>query len=47
MIDGVADRMLTELKTDVEDSRTPLQAANIPVMNRLAEIGLCGVHDPV
>jgi len=47
MIDGVGDRLSQELSDSDGNPRTVLQAANIPNINKLAEWGLCGVHDPV
>ena len=38
----MGDRLIDEL-----GDKTPLQAANIPVLDRLAEEGQCGVADPV
>ncbi len=42
IIDGLADRPVREL-----GGRTPLQAAQTPVLDRLAAEGLCGLADPV
>ncbi|MBM4241355.1 MAG: 2,3-bisphosphoglycerate-independent phosphoglycerate mutase [Euryarchaeota archaeon] len=42
IIDGMADRPLGEL-----EFRTPLEAANIPNMDKLAKIGICGIMDPI
>ena len=42
IIDGMGDRLIDEL-----GDKTPLQAANIPVLDRLAAEGQCGVADPV
>lgn len=38
----MADRPLGEL-----EFRTPLEAANIPNMDKLAKIGICGIMDPI
>ena len=42
IIDGLTDRPVREL-----GNRTPLQAAETPVLDRLAAEGLCGLADPV
>ena len=42
IIDGLTDRPVREL-----GNRTPLQAAETPVLDRLATEGLCGLADPV
>ena len=42
IIDGMGDRPVFEL-----DHKTPLQAANLPVINQLAKGGQCGTADPV
>ena len=42
IIDGVGDRPVFEL-----DHKTPLQAANLPTINKLAQEGQCGSADPV
>ena len=42
IIDGVADRPVRAL-----GGRTPLEAAEIPVLDRLAKEGQCGLADPV
>ncbi|MEM7355765.1 MAG: 2,3-bisphosphoglycerate-independent phosphoglycerate mutase, partial [Acidobacteriota bacterium] len=42
VIDGVADRSVRAL-----GGRTPLQAAETPTLDRLAEEGQCGLADPV
>jgi 2,3-bisphosphoglycerate-independent phosphoglycerate mutase len=36
MIDGVADRFITELKDEAGMARSPLQAAKIPNLNALS-----------
>ena len=38
----MGDRPVFEL-----DHKTPLQAANLPVINQLAKEGQCGTADPV
>ncbi len=40
--DGMADRPLGELGW-----KTPLEAANKPVLDRIAKIGICGIIDPI
>ena len=40
--DGIADRPIPEL-----NGKTPLEAANIPNMNKLAQMGISGLMDPV
>jgi len=40
--DGVGDRPSTEL-----DGKTPLQAAKLPNLDRLAEMGQCGIVDTI
>lgn len=42
IIDGVGDR-----PCDCLDGKTPLQAANIPNLDRLATNGSCGIMDPI
>ena len=42
IIDGMGDRPNLEL-----NDKTPLQAANLPVMDQLALEGQCGIADPV
>jgi len=42
IFDGMGDRPIVEL-----GEKTPLQAANLPVMDQLALEGQCGVADPV
>lgn len=42
IIDGMADRPLKEL-----GYRTPLEAANTPNMDKLAEMGINGIMDPI
>ncbi len=42
ILDGVGDRSHPSL-----DGRTPLQAASIPHMDRLASRGMCGLHYPL
>ncbi len=42
IIDGMADRPLKEL-----GHKTPLEAANTPNMDKLAEIGINGIMDPI
>lgn len=42
IIDGLPDRPVREL-----GNRTPMQAANTPVIDRLAAEGQCGLADPV
>ncbi len=42
IIDGMGDRPIVELA-----DKTPLQAANLPVLDSLARNGQCGVADPV
>jgi len=42
IIDGMGDRPIIEL-----GDKTPLQAANLPVLDRLATEGQCGIADPV
>jgi len=42
IIDGMGDRPILEL-----GDKTPLQSANLPVLDRLAQEGQCGVADPV
>jgi len=42
IFDGMGDRPIVEL-----GDKTPLQAANLPVMDQLALEGQCGVADPV
>ena len=42
IIDGMADRPLKEL-----GSKTPLEAAKTPNMDKLAEIGINGIMDPI
>ena len=42
IIDGMGDRPIIEL-----GDKTPLQAANLPVLDRLAQEGQCGIADPV
>jgi len=42
IIDGMGDRPIVEL-----GDKTPLQAANVPVLDSLAREGQCGVADPV
>ena len=42
IIDGLADRPVRAL-----GGRTPLQAANLPTLDRLATEGRCGLADPV
>lgn len=41
-MDGMADRPLEEL-----GFKTPLEAADTPHMNKLAETGICGIMDPI
>jgi len=53
LIDGLADTNHKDLGckrfsnhfTSID--KTPLQVANIPVMNAIAKSGICGLHDPV
>ncbi|MCS4541139.1 MAG: 2,3-bisphosphoglycerate-independent phosphoglycerate mutase [Euryarchaeota archaeon] len=40
--DGIADRPIPEL-----NGKTPLEVANIPNMNKLAQMGISGLMDPV
>jgi 2,3-bisphosphoglycerate-independent phosphoglycerate mutase len=40
--DGMADRPLKELKW-----KTPLEVANKPALNEIAEKGICGILDPI
>ncbi len=40
--DGMADRPIKELGW-----KTPLEAANKPSLNRLAQTGICGILDPI
>lgn len=40
--DGMADRPIKEL-----DWKTPLQHGRTPFMDKLAELGLCGIMDPI
>jgi len=42
VIDGLADRPCPEL-----GNLTPLEAADRPVLNRLAREGICGIMDPI
>ena len=42
IIDGMGDRPINEL-----GGKTPLQAANLPVLDQLAKEGQCGIADPV
>ena len=42
LLDGVGDCMNPAL-----DGKTPLQYAKIPVMDKIAASGICGMHDPV
>ena len=42
IIDGMGERPVFEL-----DHKTPLQAANLPAINQLAQEGQCGTADPV
>ncbi len=42
IIDGLSDRPCPEL-----GGRTPLEAANHPVLNRLAAGGVCGIMDTI
>ena len=42
MIDGMGDRPVIEV-----GYRTPLCAANVPILDRLATEGQCGITDPV
>ena len=42
IIDGMGDRPIIEL-----GDKTPLQAARLPVLDRLATEGQCGIADPV
>ncbi len=42
IIDGMGDRPIIEL-----GGKTPLQAANLPVLDQLAKEGQCGIADPV
>ena len=42
LLDGLSDRPHPALK-----DRTPLQAAKLPVLDKLAREGLCGVADPL
>ena len=42
LFDGIADNQRQEL-----NGKTALEAANIPVMDKLARTGVCGLHDPV
>ena len=42
IIDGMGDRPIKEL-----GGKTPLQAANLPVLDRLALEGQCGIANPV
>lgn len=42
IIDGMADRPLEELKY-----KTPLEAAETPNMDRMAQKGICGIMDPI
>mgnify|MGYP001059969092 CR=1 FL=1 len=40
--DGLADRPIPELK-----NKTPLEMARKPSLNKIAEIGICGIMDPI
>lgn len=42
LLDGIGDCMNPDL-----DGKTPLQYAKIPVMDKIAASGICGMHDPV
>ena len=42
IIDGMGDRPTREL-----DNKTPLQAANLPVLDKLAQEGKCGSAHPI
>ena len=42
LLDGLADNQNPHL-----NGKTSLQVANIPVIDKLAKNGICGLHDPV
>jgi len=42
IIDGMGDRPIKEL-----GYKTPLEAANTPNMDKMAELGICGIMDPI
>ena len=42
IIDGMGDRPIKEL-----GYKTPLEAANTPNMDKMAEFGICGIMDPI
>ena len=42
LLDGIADNQNPDL-----GGKTPLEYAKIPVMDKLAKEGICGLHDPV
>jgi 2,3-bisphosphoglycerate-independent phosphoglycerate mutase len=42
ILDGISDRPCAEL-----GGRTPLEAAETPVLDRLAREGICGIMDPI
>ena len=42
VLDGVSDRPCPEL-----GGKTPLEAAETPVLDRLAREGICGIMDPI
>ena len=42
MLDGIGDNQREELK-----NLTALQASRKPVIDKLARVGVCGMHDPV
>ncbi|MDO8841004.1 2,3-bisphosphoglycerate-independent phosphoglycerate mutase [Methanocalculus sp.] len=42
VLDGIADR-----PCDILDGKTPLQAAETPVLDRLAREGICGIMDTI
>jgi 2,3-bisphosphoglycerate-independent phosphoglycerate mutase len=42
VLDGISDRPCSEL-----GGRTPLEAAETPVLDRLAREGICGIMDPI
>jgi 2,3-bisphosphoglycerate-independent phosphoglycerate mutase len=42
VLDGISDRPCSEL-----GGRTPLEAAETPVLNQLAREGICGIMDPI
>src|SRR5512136_906285 len=42
VLDGISDRPCPEL-----GGRTPLEAAETPILDRLAREGICGIMDPI